>query len=692
MRWLLIPLVAICTTLDVVSQEPAAGCDEPAILGRPVLCDGGSTTISVDVGCWITWEWSTGSRAPSITVTQPGQYWVRGLHTSSGSEVQVFVDVVAAPAPRPTIGNPLEYICQGDVAILQARDDYIDYRWSTGASGNTLVISEAGTYWLEVTDTNGCVGRSDEVEIIVVDKPDLDITGPLDVCRDDELTYRVTSVAGATYSWSIDGGTIVSGASTSSVRVSWSRSGSLQVRAVVPRPDGGICDSTTSIFVQAKPRVRADLTYDRSSFCTGGSTTLTLLGDYSSWRWNTGETSRSITVASGGPYWVEVVDSNGCPGITDTLRVREYPLPQITVDGPSSICGDEPIILTASSSADDVVLWEWSTSATTAQIVVDQPGTYRVVGWTLNGCTDTVAVTVSEADPLVVISSDIDFGTVAVGVPQQGIITVENNGPQNVNISRIIVIDPTVVVSPVPPRLVAAGSAITFDVTWIPTQATSLDLPIVFNLVSSECTDTAVSFVRGVSRNDTTGALSIRVADTIVPVGTELLLPLELSIVNPTSIPIDISFGIQVDAGVYHITGLGDVEGGYEVDWGQDDGRIRRFRVTVTAAPGVTQRAPRFRGVTLLGAPFQTLVMVDDIQVESSVPFITDEDDGSVELTGCWLPGRMINEASPSIQRRYFAIDGREVADPQQCRPCLQVLQDANGTVLKTYLMNSISR
>ncbi len=59
--------------------------------------------------------------------------------------------------------------------------------------------------------------------------------------------------------------------------------------------------------------------------------------------WNTGETDSSITVQSGGTYYVDVVDSNGCYALSDTIVVEEVVNEIQSIPGNDvTMCG-EPI-------------------------------------------------------------------------------------------------------------------------------------------------------------------------------------------------------------------------------------------------------------------------------------------------------------------------------------------------------------
>lgn len=51
-------------------------------------------------------------------------------------------------------------ICEGQSATLAATPGLQSYLWSTGATTSNIVVSTAGTYWVEITAANGCSNKA----------------------------------------------------------------------------------------------------------------------------------------------------------------------------------------------------------------------------------------------------------------------------------------------------------------------------------------------------------------------------------------------------------------------------------------------------------------------------------------------------------------------------------------------------
>ena len=58
--------------------------------------------------------------------------------------------IILAECDSTFLGNDL-FVCEGESVILDAGDGYFSYLWSNGSTGQTITVSEAGTFWCTVT-------------------------------------------------------------------------------------------------------------------------------------------------------------------------------------------------------------------------------------------------------------------------------------------------------------------------------------------------------------------------------------------------------------------------------------------------------------------------------------------------------------------------------------------------------------
>ena len=75
------------------------------------------------------------------------------------------------------------------------------YTWSTGDSSNAITVFGTGSYYADVTDTNGCEFNSDTISLVVNPLPSdsITVTGNLVFCEGDSVTFE--GLPGLSYDW-----------------------------------------------------------------------------------------------------------------------------------------------------------------------------------------------------------------------------------------------------------------------------------------------------------------------------------------------------------------------------------------------------------------------------------------------------------------------------------------------------------
>lgn len=74
----------------------------------------------------------------------------------NGHEEEAIRVVRILPLPGIDLGADLT-ICPGDVVTLDAGEGFNSYSWSNGQTGQSIVVSDTGTYCIEVSSMQGCV-------------------------------------------------------------------------------------------------------------------------------------------------------------------------------------------------------------------------------------------------------------------------------------------------------------------------------------------------------------------------------------------------------------------------------------------------------------------------------------------------------------------------------------------------------
>jgi PKD repeat protein len=310
-----------------------AGPDRTVCAGEAVRLGGNPTAQGGAPPYTYQWSPATGLDNPSAPnptarLTSSMQY-VLTVTDARGCRSSDTVTVVVQPLPQPRLSVVgAAQFCQGDSARLVAPSGYRRYRWNTGDTLPSITVRTGGLYWVVVTDQYGCSGSSDTVQITVFARPQAQVSGGSRVCRGDTARYSAAFPgAGDTYSWEVRGGRIVSGQGMPSVLVLWDTAGSGWVRLQQSTPQGCTAQSeplSVAVLELNPPTVRV---LGPSAFCEGDSTVLEAEAGYVRYRWNTGDTTRRLTVRTAGSYTVEVVSAEGCRAVSAPVQITVHPLP-----------------------------------------------------------------------------------------------------------------------------------------------------------------------------------------------------------------------------------------------------------------------------------------------------------------------------------------------------------------------------
>lgn len=695
------------------------------VAGPTLVCEGSWPVLLQSPSGYSSYRWNTGATTDYTMISAPGTYTVV-VRLADGSRDSGSITVRELPKPRPRIGNPIEYLCEGEVAWLRAPLGYRSYTWNTGASGPELQISTPGFYRVFVIDSVGCQAWSDSIRVVVVQKARARIDGMSSICTGSTTIHEVVDAPpGATFEWTALGGTILRGTTSRDVRTQWQGSGRLDVRIRSPRPDGGSCDTTIGIIIRAGTRLQPEITTTSTMICSGETATLSVRTGYATYRWNTGATSPSITITSPGKYWCDVMDSSACRGTSDTITIVQAASPRVGISGPRSVCDGDRAILVGTTSTNNVVAWNWSTGETTAAITVMQPGTYTVIGSTVNGCKDTARyVLLSATVATIETVGTVSYDTIPVGVSRLKAFTIKNITKDTIRVLRTrLVSGTTELIRTVPelPADIEPDSILSFVVSWIPSKAGPMVESFVFDIQTRRCLISPNIELNGYATKDTgppdttdpdppdttdpdppdttdpdppdttdpdpgcdttdpgnpcdtvspgridTVNISLILPDTVVSAGDHLVYTIGLSATQLDTVDLDVT--LSWDASVWRVdsTANGTIVH-TELDTWQRTMRLRWRDVDLVTTPVL-----RLYGRTMLRSSTRTDVRVDALEVTGRNVYRTNVDEGSITLTSCWIAGRVLqfkpvgtyvvyNQLGEEL-RRYPAQTLREIND-----------------------------
>lgn len=288
-------------------------------------------------------------------------------------------NVVIFPAPVVALGADDSY-CDNETFSLQldAGNSGATYDWSTGGTSQSITVTTAGTYWVEITDANGCTA-SDTIEVVEYAAPVVSLGADQDYCDNVGISLVLDAGnTGSVYFWS-------TGQTSQSISVN-----SAGLYYVVVATLDGCADSDTVLVTELAAPV---ITLSDVEICTGDTATLDAGNAGSTYVWNVaGETGQTLETPLAGSYAVTVTAANGCVDSSGAV-VTVNPEPFVNI-GPAdtTITLGETLTLDAGNPGDT---YAWSTGATTQTIDVTVSGTYGVTVTNQFGCEETDSINVS---------------------------------------------------------------------------------------------------------------------------------------------------------------------------------------------------------------------------------------------------------------------------------------------------------
>jgi hypothetical protein len=195
------------STLLTVRMSPAV------TLGSDVQQCGGTVVLDAQ-NAGMIYLWNDFSTSQTLNVSVSGTYYV-SVSDSFGCAGADTINVTINANPTLYLGADTT-LCGGTI-VLDAQIAGGTYVWSDNSNAQTLNASASGTYWVNVTDANGC-STSDTIDVTINALPTVNATASdLNVCADDADviltgtpaggTWSGTSVTGNQFNPSIGGGT-----------------------------------------------------------------------------------------------------------------------------------------------------------------------------------------------------------------------------------------------------------------------------------------------------------------------------------------------------------------------------------------------------------------------------------------------------------------------------------------------------
>jgi hypothetical protein len=243
--------------------------------------------------------WSSGDTTAEVNNLCPGDYFVT-VTDKAGSLFQDTITITSPVELTVNVNSPRTTICADDSVTISAPAGFNAYAWNVPGADSILTTNMPGSYYVTITDAQGCKVESNHLSITV------------------------------------------------------------------------------------NPLPRITITVSDSIFCSNDSTESCTIGGFSSYKWNTGQTSACISITQAGNYYVTVGDANNCFSESNHIPVSVYPVPSVAI-----------IVHNDTLTSYGAVAYQWYYNsqliegATNESYLADSTGDYSVEITNNNGCKES---------------------------------------------------------------------------------------------------------------------------------------------------------------------------------------------------------------------------------------------------------------------------------------------------------------
>ena len=347
--------------------------------GYTDLCDGGMVTLTAS-GKGIVW--SDGRLGNRIAVNTAGNYTATASNAfgTSGNSNAILVTVGKGPVITSLSGTDL---CHVPSVTLTATGSYIE--WSNGAIGNTIAVTEEGSY--SAIDWGKC-GSAAPSDTIIVTRGTIAPAAP------------VISAIGSTQL--SEGSNVILSAVGSGI-ITWSNGQKGNTISVNQKGNytaiasnncrESISSNIISVTTGTVPAAPV-LTTAKTEICAGSAIVLRISNTGPGIKWSTGETTETISVSTSGNYTATFENEHGTSAVSNTLSITASTgVPETPVISGNWATDLSSMILTANGPN---IVWSNGQTGNSISVNTDDDFTARAHNECgESGLSDTVIVVVT---------------------------------------------------------------------------------------------------------------------------------------------------------------------------------------------------------------------------------------------------------------------------------------------------------
>lgn len=311
------------------------------------VCTGQLVNMSSTPGGFLTYAWNFGDTYSSYTSPTTHAYNLPGPKSVSltvtdilGNTCMDTANVTVYPGISGCTLLPA-FICPGGAALLTAATGAgYTYQWEQAVGGvyvapnpnsitNTLTVNTPGWYHVIIANANGCLCKSDSVEVKAVPKPKaiIAVSPSSHICGSDNVMFTsVNELPGFTSEWYANGnfGTLLY---TGSMFYVAGLNVTTNYSLVLTNQYGCKDTCTMTVYVNPIPAQPVVVSNPSGVLCEGIPITLTVTNYTGNITWSNGAIGTSITVSAAGVYTATYTDPlTGCSSKKNIVVNRRPPL------------------------------------------------------------------------------------------------------------------------------------------------------------------------------------------------------------------------------------------------------------------------------------------------------------------------------------------------------------------------------
>jgi hypothetical protein len=266
-------------TITPIPPTPVIGTSGPT-----TFCAGGSVTLTSSSASGNQWFLNGnpigGQTNQQYVATANGNYTVIVTTSGCSSAASAATTVIVNPIPAtPTItpGGPTTFCTGGSVTLTSSSASgnqwFLNGNPIGGATNQSLLVNAAGSYTVKVT-TSGCTSNPSAATVVVVNpNPNATITAPatVNINSTGNVASTANAGAGATYAWTVTGGTLTGGNNTPSITfTAGATAGTLTINLTVTT-SAGCSDAKSANVTRVIPPVTVTSVSPNFGTVTGGT-------------------------------------------------------------------------------------------------------------------------------------------------------------------------------------------------------------------------------------------------------------------------------------------------------------------------------------------------------------------------------------------------------------------------------------